>query len=303
MTTLSYPVTGDNLTHAQWSKILRRQHQGVDSGMTLTLSAVSDDATIATGRCSFMGFELDVTVAHVLTLAAVGTATTYVIGVLYDPALEDDAAGPLALTSGVKGSISIPSGGALWPLYEVTRQPSQTLNLAATKSYRAARSSLLVSTAAAADPDPAFAEGSLVLVRPTGVKVLDAEVGTWADVKSDTGFVTAGFSAGTGWSNAGSAYKILNGQVTLHLRATRTGSTVTSSASGSISDLVMLTIPAAVRTAWTLTGRGNVSLASGSSNGFDFKVSSAGAWTLTSANPSLSIAAGSTMFATISYAL
>jgi hypothetical protein len=301
MTTESYPIEGVNFTSQQFSKVLRRQHQGVDTGMSLSLSSTSNDATISTGRCNFVGFELEVTTAHVLTLPAVTSATTYVIGVLYSPANEDlDPDGPLSIVSGVKGAVSVPSGGAFWPLWEVTRQPSQTLNLATVVSYRVFRYSLLYAANGVTDPDPAFAQGGQLLVRRDGIKVLDG--GQWVAVESDTGEVTSGFAASVGWSNPGAAYRVRNGQATLHLRATRAGSTITSdTTSGAIADTPMLTVPAAARSSWLLTGRGTVTLPGGGTQGFDWRLSTGGVWSLVSANPAVGFANGSVMYATVTY--
>lgn len=304
MTTASYPVTGQNITHAMWSDLGRRHHQGIDTGMTMTLSSTTDIATIAVGRASFMGFELEVTDPHALTLPAVATTKTYVVGVLYDPADEAATEGPLSLVVGVKGLITVPTGGALWPLYEVTRQPSQTLNLAAVVSYRALRMTTLYEPSAGVElPDKAFVQGPQMIVRPNGVWVNAGGNTAWASVGGDTGFVTSGFASSAGWSNAGSVYRILNGAVHLHLIATRTGGTLTATSAGDYSDTAIQTIPAAVRSDYLIVGRGNLTQSGSATIGFDWRITGAGAWTLTAANPGLVIATGSVLYATATYAI
>lgn len=145
MTTTSYPVVGDNVDHAQW----RSLESGVDGlidtdastadreRLGLDLSDLGTTAHIKRGRVRVKGFVLQVTAAHDLTLAAaVGSPVVYSVGVMYDPALESNAAGPLYLNAQVKSSQVIPSGGAYRPLYEVTRNPSQVLSQAAVLDLR-----------------------------------------------------------------------------------------------------------------------------------------------------------------------
>jgi hypothetical protein len=56
--------------------------------------------------------------------------------VMYDPALETDPAGPLAVYSALKTAITIPSGGSYLPLHEVTRSPSTVLSASTTADLR-----------------------------------------------------------------------------------------------------------------------------------------------------------------------
>lgn len=301
MTTESYPIEGKNFTSGQWSTIMRRQHQGVDAGMTLSLSSTSNDATISTGRLNFLGFELVVTSAHVVTLAAAtGSPVTYVIGVVYDPADENaDPDGPLSIASGVKGSITVPSGGVLWPLWEITRQPSQTLNLASVVSYRTARYSLLFAANGVSDPDPAFAQGGQVLVRRTGLKVLDG--GSWFDVKDDTGDQSAGVTNGAGWANNGTKWSVLNGVTFLDVIARRSGAAFTASSTGSLADQTILVLPAAARPKRMWVGGGSISVAGGGSYGCDVRVYPSGTVSLTATAPSLTVASSSDLFLSATY--
>ena len=301
MTTTSYPITGENVTHAMWSKLEQRHHQGVDSGMTLSLS--STEATVAVGRCSFMGFALEVTVAEAFTLAAVVSTTVYVVGVLYDPADEAEAYGPLTLVSGIKGAITVPGGGALWPLYEVTRQPAQALTLATVKSYRVTRASLLFKGSGVSDPDPAFAVGPQVVVSADGVKALVS--GSWVDLKSDTGDRTDGITTPSDWSAAGTTWRILDGWADIDIYGLLlTGSGQTSSASGNLSDFRMLTLPAAVRPRRNKAVMGSLLLSTGASIPiFGVISSSTGDYTITATAPGITVSAGARVTASISYAL
>lgn len=138
MTTTSFPIKDVNISHTMWRDLFGATagiFDPLNEGLGLTLSAVSDVATVATGKYRFRGFDLKVTVAHGLTLAAaVGSPKTHIIGILYTAADEDAADGPLSLTSYLSGSE--PDIDTFAPLYKVVRQPSQTLNLAAVTDLR-----------------------------------------------------------------------------------------------------------------------------------------------------------------------
>jgi hypothetical protein len=300
MTTLSYPVEGKNYTSQQFSKIGRRQHQGVDVSMSLSLSSTSNDATVSTGRCNFMGYELEVSDPHVITLAAVTSAKTYVIGVMYDPANEGlDPGGPLAIASFTKGAIAIPAGGAWWPIWEVTRQPSQTLNLATVKLYRVARASLLYADTGVSDPDPAYAQGTQLIVRPSGFKLLHG--GQFVDVKDDPGDRTDGITTPADWSAAGTTWRVLNGMVDLDLRGKLlTGSGQTATASGNLNDFRLMTLPTAVRPPRTKTFVGSVSTGTASVPIYGV-INSAGEVQITATAPNVTVSAGALVYASVSY--
>ncbi len=145
MTTTSFPVVGDNIDHAQWLRVMAGADGIVDSDASsadrewfgLDLSDTGNTAKVKRGKYKLRGFVLQCTAAHGLTLAAaVGSPVVYTVGVMYDPALEADPAGPLYLTAQVKTALVIPSGGVYNPLYEVTRSPSQVLSQAAVVDVR-----------------------------------------------------------------------------------------------------------------------------------------------------------------------
>ncbi|WP_426566373.1 hypothetical protein ACPPVT_07455 [Angustibacter sp. McL0619] len=156
MTTVSRPVVASvsgpdaNIDHVLWRTLFDDaggivladgSASGLDinhSGdLRLTLSAVDDTATVGVGYYRYRGFELHVSPAHGLTLAAVtGSAKTYLIGVMYNPANESTDDGPLSLYAALDTAVTIPSGGSFRKVWGVTRQPSQVLSLAAKADYR-----------------------------------------------------------------------------------------------------------------------------------------------------------------------
>lgn len=140
MTATSYPLSGANFSTGQWRDVFGGTDGIIDCDGTsetdgrLTLSSVDDTATIAACRVKHRGYILDIDPSESFELAAVTSATTYAVGAMFDPASE--ATAPLALYAADKTAIVIPSSGSYLPLYEVTRQPSQTLNLATVKDLR-----------------------------------------------------------------------------------------------------------------------------------------------------------------------
>ncbi|WP_030526602.1 hypothetical protein [Phycicoccus jejuensis] len=302
MTTLSYPINKKNITTAMWSKLLRRQHQGVDVSTILTLSSTSNVATVsAPSRLNFMGFELEVTEAHDLTLPAVtagNPAKTYSIGVMYDPALEGRyPEGPLSLEVYTKGSIPIPAGGAWWPIWEVTRRESQTLDLAAQKSYRVARVSTLYADTGVSNPDPAYAQGVQVVFRRDGVWLLEG--GEWKLIKADTGDRTDGVTTPTDWSAQGTAWSVLNGMVEVDIRGTlKSGSGQLATASGGITDFRMCTLPALARPRRTIPVEGSIT--TGGTSGATFAlhgvIKQNGDFEITATAPNVRIGPGCTLY-------
>lgn len=60
------------------------------------------------------------------------------------------------------------------------------------------------------------------------------------------GWVTAGFSAASGWSITAAAYRVTGGMVTVALEVVRTGSSVSVSSAGNFANINVLTVPAAI---------------------------------------------------------
>ncbi len=249
MTTSSFPITGENINHEKWAQLFRRHHQGVDQGMTLTLSSVSDVATVSTGRAAFFGFMLLVTDPHELVLPADSVQRVWTIGIMYDPANEGAADGPLTLIRASKPSLVVPTGGFFMPLWDITRQPSQTLNLATVVSYRNQRASTLFADDGVKNPPTDRMVGPAIVVRKFGIDVFDGT--EWTRLASDTGVRTDGFALPTGsneWVNAGSEWRVKDGVAQVVLAAKRTAGTTTSnSISGSIPDIQVIRFPSGAK--------------------------------------------------------
>ena len=63
-------------------------------------------------------------------------------------------------------------------------------------------------------------------------------------VGDDTGIMTSGFTAATGWSIATQQWLVKNGVVQIYLRFTRTGSTITPPADSNLANVLVATAPA-----------------------------------------------------------
>lgn len=136
MTTSSFPIVGQKIDHAQWRELMGRTAGFLNpsaAGLNLGLPVGGgNNATVSIGGpYQFRGFGLKVTATHSLSLPAATTAAKiYSVGIMYDPAKESDAAGPLALYAAESNAVVIPSGGDFTSLYRVTRQPGETIDLA-----------------------------------------------------------------------------------------------------------------------------------------------------------------------------
>ena len=125
---------------------------------------------------------------------------------------------------------------------------------------------------------------------------------TAPNVNVDTGWLTTGFAASAGWTATGCAYRTVNGVTTCHIRAQRTGGTITPSTSGSIADTNVVVLPAGIRSGYLLAGAGQMSVASGTF-GYTWKINNTtGQFVLTSSsNGAVSITNGDSLYATITY--
>lgn len=315
MTTLSKPVIYDaaaiaaltidaddtNINGAQWSRLLRFAGTGVNSGYVLTLSAVADTATLSTGWGIWNGYTCEITVTHTISLPAVVSAKTYSIGIIYDPANLSVPEGPLEIAVFDKAAITIPSGGLFFTLYEIDRLPSTVLTASTTRNMRVVPAASIVVPASGVFPPAAqYTSGTIaVTTKGTYLRLGTAGSEVWTKVDDDTGEVTSGFTPSGNWTNPGCSYRTVNGVTSLHIRATRSGSSLTATSTGSLTDVSVMTVPAAARSGWLETGRGSVTLGSNNSTfGVDWRMSAAGLFTLTSTNPSVVIDSGSTVYAT-----
>jgi hypothetical protein len=179
MTFSSYPVVGSPIPHLMWRALLSGT-DGISDPTTgllgLTLSSVSDVATVGTGRYTYRGFQLDVTVPHGLTLApATTTPKTYQIGVMYNPADESLPAGPLSLQGLLKTAITPPSGGSWTPLHEVTRTAATVLSASTATDLRRWAMTPAVRIDTGLPPAAESAWGQ-VLIQDVGAAGLDVAV-------------------------------------------------------------------------------------------------------------------------------
>jgi hypothetical protein len=133
----------------------------------------------------------------------------------------------------------------------------------------------------------------------TGDVVTTGKV-TGSNVGDDTGLVTAGFVALTGWSQT-SNFRTKNGVTTVQFRFTRTGAAIVSSANANVADTPVLTIPAAAQSGSSVSVCGGIAINLGGSAGW-FGVLSGSTLTITTAmNPNLTWSTGSTFYATVTY--
>lgn len=313
MTTLSKPVIYDaaaiaaltidaddtNINGGQWARLLRFAGTGASSGYVLTLSAVADTATLSTGWGIWNGYTCEITATHTISLPAVTSAKTYSIGVLFDPANFSTPAGPLTVAVFDKASITIPSGGGFWTLYEIDRLPSTVLTASTLRNMRVVPAATIVVPSSVVFPPAAQYAGGTIAVTPKGTYLRLGTAGSevWTKVDDDTGEVTSGFTPSGNWTNPGCAYHTLNGLTTVHIRATLQSGSYTATSTGSLTDISVMTVPSGARSGWLETGRGSVTLGSNNTTwGVDWRLSVAGLLTLTSTNPSLVIPAGSTLY-------
>lgn len=104
---------------------------------------------------------------------------------------------------------------------------------------------------------------------------------------ADTGWVTGGFTMGSGWTNAGSRYRIVGKVCQLDYRITRSGSDLGSPSTGNMSNNTAATAPAAARPDTTI----QASWTTGETNGGG-QVQSDGDLVLMSMNPTSSVVSG-----------
>ncbi len=139
MTTNSYPAVGKNgFTEVDWSAFFNA-HDGVvesytNEGFTLALTRPNDTTIrIGLGSARLNGFQLDVTDPQDLNCPTVTTATTYYVGVQYDPALNvadgdgnANAIGPCRLI--ITTTVDATGGKSFLLLYSFTRAANQALS-------------------------------------------------------------------------------------------------------------------------------------------------------------------------------
>lgn len=92
---------------------------------------------------------------------------------------------------------------------------------------------------------PSHTAGLLIYETDTD-KLQVSDGAAWDVVWRDSGVLTSGFAAQTGWSNSGCTYQLLGSICVVHLECARTGSTLTTNASsGHLADENVVQFPSA----------------------------------------------------------
>lgn len=249
MTQTSYPIVNVNHSASQW-----RTAQDIGDGIVDDLTGTaygltvtgSDTLTISPGRLRVDGIVHDITAAETVTLAAVSTPTTYLIGVKVDFSQEQSAA-QMILVAEVKGSTT----ARIIPLWEVDRSASTVLSASPVRDLRAwASEQVWAGTLAAA---PADAPCGAVLRTSEGTLVRRPVSGVMAWATLDATPPT-GLTYGVGWEayspNPAKAARTADGRIVLSGLAIRTANApgITLYASNTF---LVATLPQGVRPSTT----------------------------------------------------
>lgn len=187
MAETSFPIKGVPLTDQQWGQVTLGMGSGVLSAGGDPYGIVardngSDSITLGLGtgglaQAIVQGFYHRLEADQVVSVPAVSGATTYYIGLTYDPTKHGAASGPVALT--VSTAKPSGSGKVYLPLYEIIRNPNQLLTDATFRNRRVYISpNLTASTQADLPPAGDMLTGTLCTTTDTGTawRVVD---GTW----------------------------------------------------------------------------------------------------------------------------
>lgn len=146
MTETSFPVVNKPLSDGQWKTIALGIGQGIidRGGYPYRIGSRSDTADTVTidvdrvtkkNEAILDGFAHQIDAPKVLRVPAVSKATTYEVGLVYDPAKAETEAGPITLTVWTApGDYTV--GKSRLVLYRIERQPSQVLTQARFTEYR-----------------------------------------------------------------------------------------------------------------------------------------------------------------------
>jgi hypothetical protein len=181
----SYPVVNVRHSGAQW-RTVQDVGDGIvndldGSAYALTVTG-TDTCTIGVGTYRVDGVVFEIASAsETVTLAAVSTPTTYLIGIKVDFAAETSPT-QLTLVAGVKATVlaSLTGTERVVPLYEIDRSASTVLSASPRRDYRVwASEQAYAATLLAASAD---APVGSVLRTPEGVRVrrIVSGVPVWA---------------------------------------------------------------------------------------------------------------------------
>ena len=90
---------------------------------------------------------------------------------------------------------------------------------------------------------PGHAAGLLIYETDTGI-LNRSDGASWNLLWQDSGFITSGFSAQTGWSNVACAYRLIGRWAFVHIECSRTGADLGFGANGGLSDEAVVQVPA-----------------------------------------------------------
>lgn len=137
MTERSYPVVNKPLSETDWQGIQIVNGNGViDQGgwpyLLTNIDSATNTVTVAvdqkTGKnkAYLSGFIHEITHAQTLSIPGVTATTTYVVGLVYDPALNTTEAGPISLKVWTDPGDYL-GGKTRLELYRITREPNVEL--------------------------------------------------------------------------------------------------------------------------------------------------------------------------------
>lgn len=284
-----------------WAQLNYRD-LGLESSPPVTFPS-ADVVRIPTGTWGmWRGFRLTVTANEDITVPAVVTPTTYVVGVLFDATKYSTKAGPLRFAA----FKLVDKPANFWTLYEFDRTQNVTLAVSPMRSMRAWRSGVSsVAAGVAVLPPPAEYPHRHLLVADNGIYRRADDGASWVLLTADTGERTDGFSVPNGWVNQGSTWSVLNGVKYLDLCLKRTGVSFTANATtGALGDVFMIKAPEAARSRhylWAGTGSVNIGGSPSVTFGFDCRIYNDGRALMTAAAPGLTITTGSIVYVSAVY--
>lgn len=173
----SFPIKGAPLTDLQWGQVTLALGSGVlspggDPYGVLARDNAANTITLGLGmgglaQAIVQGFYHRLDATQVVPVPAVSSATTYHIGLTYDPTKHGAASGPVALTC----TTAPPSGGgkAYLPFFEIDRAANQLLTDAPIRDRRVYVSPTLTAGSQSSLPSAAsMLTGTLCTTTDTG---------------------------------------------------------------------------------------------------------------------------------------
>lgn len=146
MSETSFPVVNQPLSDGQWKVLGLGLGQGIvdRGGFPYRITArndTNDSVTVDVDRITkkseaiLDGFAHQIDTAKIIKVPAVSKATTYEVGLVYDPAKAETAAGPITLAAWTAPA-DYSGGKSRLVFYTIERQPSQVLSQAKMTEFR-----------------------------------------------------------------------------------------------------------------------------------------------------------------------